>query len=573
MRGDNPRTVPPNLRKNFRAIWAFVAFALFVAAPAAATLTVGPITWNVIGLDSNSPTTGPKDFPVGARVCSDVAAAGVSVLWVWDSANPNVNLRPGSLAAIPIPSIAAGACADAYFEVEVTQVPAAYDTARRYHVTATDFSGTASSPTPRELYVEHLISQNRNSTTGVKLNGVPIPAGGSMNLVVGNTYTIELDGTTATQGYEQLESFISFPNTVFQILSVSTTYSANTSIYVSSPNDKLYADACRWDNDPNSPTYRSCVGVAGKSGGTIVTTYTVRIISGGGTNQTLNSLIYDFSGSSFHYNSDFATNARIATIIDPSLLTISKRFAPNPTNVGGVSTLTFTLTNPNGGAVSGLNFTDVFPTSPGAMVVATPPAAATSGCGTPTFAPAAGAGSISFSGGTVAGNGSCTVRVNVTVPAAGTYANTSGHLFIGAVDTGNLATDTLTVNSAPAPPAPVCGLTLANWSVPNGTVANPPDLAGGLPTAKAANVASAAASANVPGSTSISTSTGHGDSTSWQTFGYKNAGQFVQFSVDTSKYTAVQMSFWVANPSPANGPSSITLTVNSGAGFGAPVLT
>ncbi|MCA1610500.1 MAG: hypothetical protein LC780_06495, partial [Acidobacteria bacterium] len=552
---------------------AVIAFALLAASPAMAALSVGPISWNVIGLDSNSPASGPDHFPVGARVCSDVATTGVAVVWSWDSANPNINLRPGSLSTITIPSIAAGACADAYFEVEVTKVPAAFDTTRRYHITATDFTGSATSPTPRELYVEHLISQNRNSTTGVKLNGVSVPAGGSMALVVGNTYTIELDGATATQGYEQLEEFINFPNTVFQILSVSTTYSANTSIYVSSPNDKLYSDACLWENDPNSPNYRSCVGVAGKAGGTVITTYTVKIISGGGTVQTLNSLIYDFSGSSFHYNADFSTGARIATIIDPALVTISKRFAPNPATAGGISTLTFTLANPNAGSVGSLAFTDVFPISPGAMVVATPPGAATVGCGTPTFAPAAGASSISFSNGTVAANSTCTVGVNVTVPVAGTYSNTSGHLFIGPVDTGSAASDSLTVGSTPGPPPPVCGLTLADWSVPTGTTANPPDLAGGVPTTKAANVTTAAASANLPASTAISTSSGHGDTTSWQTNGYKDAGQFIQFAVDTSKYTAVQMSFWVANPSPSNGPTSITLTVNSGAGFGAPVLT
>jgi len=561
---------PPKI---LSAAAAVLGFMLLAAAPATATLTVGPITWNVVGLDSNSPTAGPNHFPVGARICSNVATAGVSVVWSWDSANANINLRPGSLSTITIPSIAAGSCADAYFEVEVTQVPAAYDTTRRYHITATDFSGPVSSPTPREVYVEHLISQNRNSTTGVKLNGVSIPAGGSMNLIVGNTYTIELDGATATQGYEQLEEFINFSNTIFQILSVSTTYSANTSIYVTSPNDKLYADACLWDNDPNSPTYRSCAGVDGKAGGTVITTYTVKIISGGGTSQTLSSLIYDFSGSSFHYNSDFSTGARIATIIDPSLVTITKRFAPNPTNVGGVSTLTFTLSNPNAGSVSSLNFTDAFPTSPGAMVVATPPAATTTGCGAPTFAPVAAAASISFSNGTVAANSSCTVRVNVTVPVAGTYSNTSGHLLIGAVDTGSSASDTLTVNSTPPPPPPSCGVTLANWSVPNGTVANPPDLAGGVPTIKAANVATATLAASVPADANILATSGHGDTTSWRTFGYKNAGQFLDFTIDTSKYTAVQMSFWVANPSPANGPTSITLTVNNGTGFGAPVLT
>ena len=169
---------------------SIVVWALLAAAPALATLTETPITWNVIGLDSSNPASGPNHFPVGARVCSNVATTNVGVNWVWDSANPNVNLRPGSLSSINIPSIAPGACADAYFEVEVTPVAAAFDTARQYHITASDLSGTVSTPTPRELYVEHLFSQNRNTTTDVKLDGVSVPAGGTMSLVVGNTYTI-----------------------------------------------------------------------------------------------------------------------------------------------------------------------------------------------------------------------------------------------------------------------------------------------------------------------------------------------------------------------------------------------
>src|SRR5437870_3678265 len=156
------------------------AFVFPMSGQTAVTLTVTPVTWNIIGLDSNKPTTGPKFFPVGARVCTSVATTNVTVTLVWDSANANIDLRPGSLNPITMASIGAGSCADAYFEVEVTQVAAAYDTTRRYHITATDGSGPASTPTPRELYVEHLVSQTRNGITDVKLNGVSIPAGGSM---------------------------------------------------------------------------------------------------------------------------------------------------------------------------------------------------------------------------------------------------------------------------------------------------------------------------------------------------------------------------------------------------------
>jgi uncharacterized repeat protein (TIGR01451 family) len=576
----------PRLR---RLALVIVTVSLFLSLPAMAVTTLSiappPVSWNVIGLDSNTPATGPHLFPVGTRICSSAATTNVSVTFAFDTANPFVNLRAGSLSTVVIPAIGAGQCKDAYFEVDVTQTAAAFDTARRFHITATDVSGSVTTVTPRELYVEHLISQNRNSVTDVKYGpagcGVAntctsVAAGGSMNLVVGSSYDIQLVGGTATQGYNQFEAFINFPNTIFQIQSVATTYSADNSPYVPGPaptvNDKLYADACLWQNDPNSPAYRSCVGGDFKAGGSnVVTTYSIKIVSGGGTSQALGSLLYDFSGSSYHYNADFGVGARIANVIDPTAANISKSFTPNPTSLNGISALKITLTNPNAAPVGGYNFVDNLPAN---LVVATPPAATTSGCGAPTLTAVAGSSSISFSNGTVAAGspGTCVISVNVTPTATGSLVNTTNHLFIDADDTGHFGTATLTVNSAPPPGAGLCGVTMASWTVPNGTVANPPDLAGGLPTTKAANVATATLAANVPGSTAIIATGGHGDTTSWRTNGYKNAGQFVQFTVDTTNYTAVHFSFWVANPSPANGPTAFNLTINNGAGFGAPIV-
>jgi uncharacterized repeat protein (TIGR01451 family) len=566
------------------AIRVFALACLSVAllalpAQAATTLTIQPITWNITGLDSNTPATGPNRFPVGARVCSSVATTNVSVAFTWDSANAFVALRAGSLSVINIPSIGAGGCADAYFEVEIQKVAAAFDTTRRYHLTATDVSGSISTTTPREIYVEHLISQNRNSVTDVKYGPNPlsltsVPAGGSMSLVVGNTYTIQLLGGTATQGYNQFEAFINFPNTIFQVLDVETTYSANNSPYVTGPapaiHDQLYADSCRWENDPNSPNYRSCVGGDFKSGGSnVVTTYTIKIIGGGGTSESLTTLLYDFSGSSFHYNADYATGARVANIIDPTTADISKAFNPNPAAINGVSVLTITLTNPNPGVLGGYNFVDNLPAN---LQVSATAGATTSGCGAATLTAIAGASSISFSNGTLAANSNCIIRVNVTPTATGTLNNTTQHLFIDTVDTGKTGSASLTVNTD-VPGTGLCGVTLAGWSVPTGTTANPPDLAGGIPTVKAANVATATAVAGVPADSSIIASSGHGDTTSWRTWGYKNDGQTLDFTVNTSNYTAVQMSFWVANPSPANGPTSMTVRYNSGAGFSAPILT
>jgi hypothetical protein len=348
-----------------RGVLALVAGAVVLSllgapsftASAQPVLTILPgtsadssFTFNVIGLDSNDVNAGPNNFPVGARVCNtgDAPATNVVADFIWDSSNAFIGLRPGSLDPITVASLAAGECTDFYFEVTVTRNAAAYDTTRSFHIEVTsDETGPLSTPMPRQLYVEHLVSQSRNSTTDVLLDGVSIPAGGNLSLVVGNTYTIELVASTATNGYEQIETFINFPNTIFQINSVVTSYSANGGTDPQAPS-KLYADGCDWDNDPNSPNYRACAGT-GKYGGDVTVTYNVTIIGGGGTSEVLNTLIYDFSGSSYHYNADFSTSARIVTIIDPSTLTFEGSLS-RPTNVDGVSVLTFTITNPNAAA-------------------------------------------------------------------------------------------------------------------------------------------------------------------------------------------------------------------------------
>jgi LPXTG-site transpeptidase (sortase) family protein len=544
-------------------------------ASAAAILTISPLTWNIIGLDSNNVSVGPNNFPIGARVCNtgDAVATNLTSNFVWDSADPYINLRPGSLSTISVPSLSIGACTDLYYEVTVTRDPAAYDNTRRYHIAATaDTLGVVSTPTPRELYVEHLISQNRNTVSDVKyattLAGLTsVPNGGTMSLAVGNTYYIQLVGATATQGYEQIESFINFPNTVFQVLSVNTTYSAFPTPHTD-PDwaSKLYADSCKWENNPNSPNYRSCTST-GKYGGNVTVTYQVRILSVGSTNpQPLSTLLYDFSGSSYHYNSDFGISTRYAYILDPSAVTISKNFSPDPTTAGGVSTLTFTLTNPSSASFSGLNFTDTLPTTPGTMVVASTPGASTTGCGTPTFAPAAGAASISFSNGSLAPNSTCTIKVNVTVSTAGTYTNTSSHLFIGTLDTGNFATDTLTVNTAPPGPSPVCGLTMAQWTFTGYAGTSPPFPAANtqLPNVTTAAI-SVGGTAPGPVFAEADATTGTPAVPSMLTYGWANQATgfnvntfpFIQFAIDTSKYTNVSLQLNAQRK--GNGPTDSPL--------------
>jgi len=551
----------------FRALFALFILLSLVLSPqaparAAAVLTIEPITWNVIGLDSNNVNVGPNHFPVGARVCNtgDTAALNVQATFVWDSTNTYINIRPGTSSALTLSSlsnVSPNNCYDFYFEVEVTRTPSAYNTTRRYHidVSATGLS-TISTPTPRELFVEYLISQSRNATTKIELstdngsNWNPFGPGDTMTLMVGSTYLIKLWGYTATNGYEQIETFISLPNTIFQTLSVTTTYTADTSSHVSSPSDKLYGNACNWENAPSSPNYRSCLDT-GKVGGNITVTYKVKILSIPDNPldnpEALQSLIYDFSGSSYHYNSDFGGGPR-TNIVTAS---IAKSFSPKAIKATPpeTSTLTFTITNPGPAVISSVNFTDTLPTN---VTIASTTVTYT-GCGTPSPSSlTVGQSALSFSNITVNSLSTCTISVTVTASIVGTYVNTTGHLFIGTIDTGSYGTDTLIVtNQPPGPNTCTPRVTLATWTMPTsgqGSGGPPPPY-----TTKAADVSTATASSTngtggVPG---ISTTLGNPLGSWYIAGGWNNlpllpsstGSPYFQFTIDTSNYGGVGISF------------------------------
>ncbi|HEX2089649.1 MAG TPA: DUF11 domain-containing protein, partial [Actinomycetota bacterium] len=331
-------------------------------ASAAPVLTIEPITWNVVGLDSNDVSEGPNRFMVGARVCNTGIdpATNVVATFTWDSSNSLINLVGAS--TLTVETLAPGACSDFYFEIAITRTTAAYDTSRDYHIAVTaDGLGSISTPMGREIYVERLVSQNRNSVQAITgPGGIGDPP--ATTVFVGETYTYKLFSKTATGGYEQLESFINFSNVVFQVLSVSSTYTAPPG----ATNDKLYADACGWENDPADPDYRSCVGPenypGGKAGGTIETTYVVRILSPGTT--VISALIYDFSGSSYHYNSDFGVfplNALLVQAVRPADLSLAKSHTGDFT-VGQQGTYQLSVTNKGDVSAPGpITITDTLP--------------------------------------------------------------------------------------------------------------------------------------------------------------------------------------------------------------------
>ena len=134
-----------------------------------------------------------------------------------------------------------------------------------------------------------------------------------------------------------------------------------------------------------------------------------------------------------------------ATLIIEAPPGFSKSFAPTTVSSGGVSTLTLTVDQTaSASAATSLDFTDSLPAG---LVVATPANASTT-CTGGTVTATAGAGTVSYSGGSVAGGTSCTVAVDVTPMAAGTFVNVTGSLTSSHGDSGT-ATSTLTVDPPP----------------------------------------------------------------------------------------------------------------------------
>jgi uncharacterized repeat protein (TIGR01451 family) len=123
--------------------------------------------------------------------------------------------------------------------------------------------------------------------------------------------------------------------------------------------------------------------------------------------------------------------------------TIAKSFNPASVQIGERSTLTFTINNPAGSAISAVAFTDNFPAN---LFVANPNNL-TGSCGSGTITATAGTGSVSLSGGTIAASGSCMFSIDVIVLHQGSfttinYVNTTSNVTASS-GTGNSANATL----------------------------------------------------------------------------------------------------------------------------------
>jgi hypothetical protein len=151
--------------------------------------------------------------------------------------------------------------------------------------------------------------------------------------------------------------------------------------------------------------------------------------------------------------------------------TLLKSFGAASMPVGGTTSLSFTVGNPNAGtAFTGVAFTD---TLPAGLVIATPNGL-TGSCGAGTITATAGSGSLSLTGGTLAANSSCNFSVNVTGVSAGVQNNTTSAVNSTEGGAGGTASASVTVASTPtvaksfgAATIPLNGTTSLTFTVNN----------------------------------------------------------------------------------------------------------
>ena len=190
---------------------------------------------------------------------------------------------------------------------------------------------------------------------------------------------------------------------------------------------------------PNGGAALALAGGTVPAGGSCTVTVNVTATSAGSFSNSTGAVSTGNTGSGT------AASASLVVMAPP---TVAKSFFPTSVLVNTASVLTITLTNPNPNAtaITGIGFTDSYPAG---LVNTSTPAGATT-CGGTVTATSNGT-ALTLSGGSIPPSSSCTVTVNVTSTAAGSYTNSSGPVSSGNAGTGSAASANLTTTLLAAP--------------------------------------------------------------------------------------------------------------------------
>ena len=284
--------------------------------------------------------------------------------------------------------------------------------------------------------------------TSISLSGLSIAAGGSCTFTVNvngatsGNYTNTTGPVTSANGgagnVATANLLVASPPTIlksFGVASLPLNGSTTLGFTLDNPNTTLALSGVAFtDNLPAGLVVASPNGLTGSCGGGTITA-----VAASSSVSLTGATLAPGAGCSFSVNVTGATagvknnsvrvtsieggdgNTSSASITVGAPPSISKAFGATSIPLNGSTSLTFTISNPNGSStLTGVGFTDNLPA--GLVVL---PNAVANACGGSVTAPG-GSGSITLSGATVAPGGSCSFAVDVSGTSAGVKLNTTG---------------------------------------------------------------------------------------------------------------------------------------------------
>jgi hypothetical protein len=308
--------------------------------------------------------------------------------------------------------------------------------------TAPNFSGvfpsaiqgvsSANTPSGQKQYLNLILGQlfvdpsvNNGSPTERNFTHV----GGSLYRSDSNSFT--------PPSFDSIDAVVSGSSVTFTATTSSPSVTNANVLY----RDDLDSSWQELDLGGSGTTFSATVGL--RVGATRITEYFGQLLDSAGN-------VGVTSDKGFGYQSNPAPPPPDAPALNAS-------FTPSSVVAGATTTLALSLSNPNSDALAGTAVTNT-PLPLGLTVAATPNLINT--CGGTATATSAG---ISLSGGSIAGNGSCTITVDTVAPdAPGTVTLTTGVPIAAGTSPGVATTTDLTVSSQPA-------VVLAPTSIPEAT--------------------------------------------------------------------------------------------------------
>ena len=269
--------------------------------------------------------------------------------------------------------------------------------------------------TPGLTYSWSVTVLDANFNTATQVVSYTVPGGAAPPTIVKSFFPT----TIGLNAFSTMVFNITNPNSSTSLSGIGFTDNLPSGMQVA-PNSEFIRSSC--GGTPAATAGSTSVSLTGGSLGTgagaacTITLSVTQTITG-----TLNNTTGPISSSpgGTGATSNTASLTVPASGVAPPVISMS--LSPNTIKVGGTSTMSFNVYNPNAVTSTGIAFNDTL--TGGLQVAATP--SLTNSCGGVVSGATAGSTSVSLSGGSAAAGATCTITIQVTSNTPGTISNTT----------------------------------------------------------------------------------------------------------------------------------------------------